>query len=130
MRHRWGQKKLGRTSEHRLATLNNMATALFRHERIETTLGKAKALRPYAERLITRARIDTVHSRRLVARALKDRSVVKHLFDDIAPRFTDRPGGYLRIVRTSPRRGDGAEMAIVELVERRDAEASGGSSGD
>ncbi len=130
MRHRWGQKKLGRTSEHRLATLNNMATALFRHERIETTLGKAKALRPYAERLITRARIDTVHSRRLVARALKDRSVVKHLFDDIAPRFTDRPGGYLRIVRTNPRRGDGAEMAIVELVERRDAGASGGSSGD
>ena len=129
MRHRWGFKKLGRSSEHRLATLNNMAIALFRHERIETTLGKAKALRPYAEKLISRARNDSVHSRRIVARALKDRSVVKHLFDEIAPRFSQRPGGYLRIVRTAPRRGDGAEMAIVELVDRREDGKAGGSPG-
>lgn len=120
MRHRWGFKKMGRNTEHRLATLQAMATALFRYERIETTLGKAKALRPYAERLITRARKDSVHSRRLVAAELKDRAVVKHLFDEIAPRFAERPGGYTRILRTGPRRGDAAEMAIIELVDRRE----------
>lgn len=124
MRHRRAQKRLGRATDHRLATLNNLAAALVRHERIETTLGKAKALRPYAERLITRAKSDSVHSRRLVARVLKDRDLVKRLFDDIAPRFTERPGGYTRILKLVPRRGDAAEMAIIELVDRREKPAA------
>ncbi len=117
MRHRWAHRKLGRTTEHRRALLRNLATALFQHERITTTLAKAKELRPYAEKLITRARRDTVHDRRLVARELRDRTLVKHLFDEIAPRYAGRPGGYTRIVRMMPRRGDNAEMAIIELVE-------------
>jgi large subunit ribosomal protein L17 len=105
-----------------MATLQSLAAALFTHERISTTMGKAKELRSYAERLITRARKDSVHSRRLVAAELKDRTLVKHLFDEIAPRFTDRPGGYTRIMRMVPRRGDSAEMAIIELVERREGQ--------
>ncbi len=117
MRHRWAHRKLGRTTEHRRALLRNLATALFQHERITTTLAKAKELRSYAEKLITRARRDTVHDRRLVARELRDRTLVKHLFDEIAPRYAGRAGGYTRIVRMMPRRGDGAEMAIIELVE-------------
>jgi len=117
MRHRWAHRKLGRTSEHRRALLRNLATALFQHERITTTLAKAKELRSYAEKLITRARRDTIHDRRLVARELRDRTAVKHLFDEIAPRYAGRPGGYTRIVRMMPRRGDSAEMAIIELVE-------------
>jgi len=117
MRHRWAHRKLGRTTEHRRALLRNLATALFQHERITTTLAKAKELRSYAEKLITRARRDTVHDRRLVARELRDRTLVKHLFDEIAPRYAGRPGGYTRIVKMMPRRGDGAEMAIIELVE-------------
>ncbi|HHN74495.1 MAG TPA: 50S ribosomal protein L17 [Acidobacteria bacterium] len=122
MRHRWGYRKLGRKSEHRRATLRNLATALFVHERITTTLANAKELRSYAERLITRARNDSVHSRRIVARELHSRTVVKHLFDEIAPRFADRPGGYTRIMKMMPRRGDNAEMAIIELVSRKDDE--------
>jgi len=122
MRHRVAHRKLGRKTEHRLATLNNLAAALFTHERIETTLFKAKELRPYAERMITRARRDSLHSRRLVARRLGDRALVKRLFDEIAPRFSDRAGGYTRIIRTSPRRGDDAEMAIIELVVRKEQE--------
>ncbi len=117
MRHRWAHRKLGRTTEHRRALLRNLATALFQHERITTTLPKAKELRSYAEKLITRARRDTVHDRRLVARELRDRTLVRHLFDEIAPRYAGRPGGYTRIVRLMTRRGDGAEMAIIELVE-------------
>ncbi|NJN64070.1 MAG: 50S ribosomal protein L17 [Acidobacteria bacterium] len=119
MRHRRAQKRLGRATDHRLATLNNLAAALVRHERIETTLGKAKALRPYAERLITRAKSDSVHSRRLVARVLKDRDLVKRLFDDIAPRFTERRVA-TRAFSSSSRAGDAAEMAIIELVDRRE----------
>ena len=122
MRHRVAHRKLGRKTEHRLATLRNLAAALFTHERIETTLFKAKELRPYAERMITRARRDSLHSRRLIARRLGDRTLVKRLFDEIAPRFAERAGGYTRIIRTSPRRGDDAEMAIVELVVRKEKE--------
>ena len=118
MRHRVGYRKLGRITPHRMALLRNLATALFERERIRTTLMKAKELRPYAERLITLARRDDdrLHARRLAARALQDRTVMKKLFDDLGARFAGRPGGYTRILRLGPRRGDGAEMAIVELI--------------
>jgi large subunit ribosomal protein L17 len=101
-----------------MSLLRNLATALFERERIRTTLMNAKELRPYAERLITLARRedDRLHARRLAARALPDRQVMKKLFDDLGARFASRPGGYTRILRLGPRRGDGAEMAIVELI--------------
>ena len=117
MRHRVKNKKLGRTSSHRRALFRNQLSSLFQHERIETTLAKAKALRPIAEKLVTQGREDSVHSRRLVRRWIEDRKVLSRLFDDISPRFTDRPGGYLRIVKLGPRRGDGAERAILEFVD-------------
>ena len=116
MRHNLGYRKLGRTKEHRRALLRNLATDLFRHERLTTTLPKAKELRPYAEKLITLARRDDLHSRRLVLGQIFDKSVVKKLFDTLGPRFTARPGGYSRILKLGPRPGDGADMAIVELV--------------
>src|SRR6185295_4452377 len=118
MRHRVGHRKLGRVTSHRMALLRNLATALFERERIRTTLMKAKELRPYAEKLITLARRedDRLHARRLAARSLQDRTVMKKLFDDLGARFAARPGGYTRILRLGPRRGDGAEMAIVELI--------------
>jgi large subunit ribosomal protein L17 len=124
MRHRNKGRALSRTSSHRKATLRNLATSLFRHERIETTTAKAKELRPYAERLITLARRGDLHSRRLAARSVSDRAVLGKLFDDIAPRFTARPGGYTRILKLGTRRGDAAEMALIELVERREVEAA------
>jgi large subunit ribosomal protein L17 len=118
MRHRVGHRKLGRITPHRLALLRNLATALFERERIRTTLMKAKELRPYAEKLITLAKRDDdrLHARRLVSRDIHDGAVVKKLFDTLGARFADRPGGYTRILRLGPRRGDGAEMAIVELL--------------
>lgn len=118
MRHRKKGRQLSRSPSHKKATLRNMATELFRHERIRTTKAKAKELRPYAERLITIARDDTVHARRKVARKIADRDVLGKLFDDIGPRFADRPGGYTRILKLGPRRSDSAEMALIELVER------------
>ncbi len=117
MRHRKKGRSLSRTASHRKATLRNLATSLFRHERIETTTAKAKELRPYAERLITLARTDDVHSRRLAARKIADREVLGKLFDDIAPRFLERPGGYTRILKVGHRKGDAAEMALIELVD-------------
>ena len=118
MRHRVAHRKLGRTTPHRIALLRNLTTALFERERIRTTLTKAKEVRPFAERLITLARRedDRLHARRLAARDIQDRKVVKKLFDDIGARFATRPGGYTRIMRLGPRQGDGAEMAILELV--------------
>jgi large subunit ribosomal protein L17 len=118
MRHRVAYRKLGRTTSHRNAMLRNMATALFERERIQTTLMKAKELRPYAERLITLAKRedDRLHARRQVARDIQDPEVVKKLFDTIGARFATRPGGYTRILRLGSRRGDGAEMAVVELL--------------
>ena len=118
MRHRVGHRKLGRVTPHRIALLRNLATALFERERIRTTLMKAKELRPYAERLITLAKRDGdgLHARRLVRRDIRDGEVVKKLFDTLGTRFATRPGGYTRILRLGPRRGDGAEMAIVELI--------------
>jgi large subunit ribosomal protein L17 len=117
MRHRMAGRKLGRTTSHRWAMLRNMATSLFRHERITTTVAKAKELRPFAEKLITLAKKETLHARRQVLRHIKDREVVSKLFDTLGPRFATRPGGYSRIVRTSPRRGDSSELAIIELID-------------
>jgi large subunit ribosomal protein L17 len=118
MRHRVAHRKLGRTTPHRIALLRNLTTALFEQERIRTTLPKAKEVRPFAERLITLARRedDRLHARRLAARDINDRTVVRKLFDTIGPRFATRPGGYTRILRLGPRQGDGAEMALLELV--------------
>jgi len=118
MRHRVAFRKLGRVTPHRTALLRNLATALFERERIRTTLLKAKELRPYAERLITLAKRgdDRLHARRLVARDIHDPQVVKKLFDKLSARYADRPGGYTRILRLGTRHGDGAEMAIVELL--------------
>ena len=125
MRHNVGHRKLGRVTEHRIALLRNQATALIRHERIETTIPKAKELRPFVERLITIAKRGVasgdadgkaLHARRLVAAQLADRAVVSKLFDEVAPRFAERPGGYTRILRVGFRRGDSAEVAHVELV--------------
>ncbi len=116
MRHNKGLRKLGRTTSHRRALLRNLTTSLFRHERIKTTLPKAKELRPIAEKLITIARRDDLHSRRRVLRDVSDKEVVKKLFGTLAPRFATRPGGYTRTLRLNPRPGDGADMAIVELI--------------
>ena len=125
MRHNVAHRKLGRVTEHRLALLRNQAMALLRHERIETTLPKAKELRPFVERLITIAKRGVaaaddaakgVHARRAVLAELPDKVVVSKLFDTIAPRFAERPGGYTRILKVGFRRGDAAEVAQIELV--------------
>jgi large subunit ribosomal protein L17 len=118
MRHAVRGRKLGRTSSHREALFRNQLQSLVDRERIITTLPKAKELRPIAERVITRGKQGTVHARRWALRWLMRRDLVKKLFDDIAPRFSTRPGGYLRIVKLGPRQGDGAEMAVIELVDR------------
>jgi large subunit ribosomal protein L17 len=125
MRHRVGHRKLGRVTEHRISMLRNQATALLRHERIETTVPKAKELRPFVERIITIAKRGLaagdangkgLHARRLVLQDIQDRDVVGKLFDTIAPRFEARPGGYTRILRLGHRRGDSADVAQIELV--------------
>lgn len=118
MRHRVAHRKLGRITPHRIAMLRNMATSLFDKERIRTTLMRAKELRPFAERLITLAKREEnrLHHRRQVARDIHDPQVVRKLFDDLGARFATRPGGYTRILRLGARQGDGAEMAIVELL--------------
>ena len=116
MRHRKKGRKLQRTASHRRAMLRNLATSLFRHERIETTSAKAKELRPYAERLITLARRGDLHARRLVARKIQDREVLGKLFDEISSRYAERPGGYTRILKLGNRKGDAAEISLIELV--------------
>ena len=116
MRHGKALRKLGRTTSHRMAMLRNLSESLFEKERIRTTLPKAKELRPFAEKLITMAKRDDLHSRRLVARSIQNRAVVKKLFDALGPRFAQRPGGYSRILKLGWRKGDGAEMAILELI--------------
>ncbi|MGD8778993.1 MAG: 50S ribosomal protein L17 [Ignavibacteria bacterium] len=117
MRHRVKGGKLGRTVSHRKATLRALATALLKHKRIKTTIAKAKAAREFVEPLITKAKNDTVHSRRLIARSINDKDVVKELFTDIVEKIGDRPGGYTRIVKLGQRLGDASEMAILELVD-------------
>lgn len=116
MRHRVGGKKLGRNSAQRKALLRNLVTSFFEKERIRTTLAKAKATRPLAERMITLAKTNTLHTKRQALKFIYKKNVVKKLFEDIGPRFTERPGGYTRIVKLGPRAGDGADMAILELV--------------
>ena len=110
--------RLGAGPAHQRLMLAGLATELFRHGRIRTTQSKARTLRPYAEKLITRAKQGDVAARREVLKRIRDRDVVAYLFDDIAPRFADRPGGYTRIVKLGPRKGDSAPMALIELVER------------
>jgi len=97
--------------------MRNMAVALFRHGRIQTTTAKAKELRPYAERLITLAKRGDLHARRLAGRRINDHDVLRRLFADIGPKYTDRPGGYTRILKLGTRRGDAADMALIELVD-------------
>src|ERR671936_881960 len=125
MRHRVAFRKLGRVTEHRIAMLRNQATALLRHEHLTTTVPRAKELRPFVERLITIAKRSVTDgaangrvltARRLVMQDLQDREVVSKLFDTIAPRFAERPGGYTRLLRVGFRKGDSAEVAQVELV--------------
>lgn len=117
MRHRKKGRKLSRTASHRRATLRNMASSLFRHGRIETTTAKAKELRPYAERLITLAKRGDLHARRLAGARLREREVLGILFDEIGPRFKDRPGGYTRIIKLGTRKGDAADMSLIQLVD-------------
>ena len=118
MRHRSGLRKLNRTSSHRLAMFRNMATSLLRHEVIKTTLPKAKELRRVAEPLITLGKTPTLANRRLAFSRLRDREIVGKLFDELGPRFANRNGGYLRILKCGFRDGDNAPMAYVELLDR------------
>ena len=108
--------RLGGSPAHQRLMLANLATSLFEHGSITTTEAKARTLRPYAERLITRAKKGDLHSRRLVLRTIRDKGVVHHLFTEIAPMFSERPGGYTRITKLGPRKGDNAPMAVIELV--------------
>jgi large subunit ribosomal protein L17 len=120
MRHRNSNRKLNRTSSHRQAMLRNMATSLLRHEIIKTTLPKAKELRRIAEPLITLGKDATLANRRLAFSRLRDRDIVGKLFNELGPRYSARPGGYLRILKCGFRNGDNAPMALVELVDRPD----------
>ena len=124
MRHGKSGKKLSRSVSHRRALLRNMASSIILHERAETTLIKAKTLRPLIEKLITMARTDTLHTRRQAYSYLMDKSAVHKLFVDVAPRFKERNGGYTRVVRTGFRHGDAAQMAVIEFVEKNAALAA------
>lgn len=125
MRHRKSGRKLNRNSSHRKAMFKNMAASLMEHEMIRTTLPKAKELRGVVEPLITLAKTDSVANRRLAYSRLDDRQAVTKLFSDIGPRSSSRPGGYVRILKCGLRAGDKAPMAIVELVDRKEAETEG-----
>ncbi len=122
MRHKKSGRRLGRNSSHRKAMFRNMAASLLRHETIKTTVPKAKELRRVVEPLITLAKVDGVANRRLAFSRLRDKEVVGKLFTELGPRFKERPGGYLRILKIGPRAGDAAPMAIVQLVEGPAAE--------
>jgi large subunit ribosomal protein L17 len=118
MRHRNHHYRLGRVSEHRTAMLRNLLVALFRHERVTTTVSKAKAVRGLADRMITLAKRDNLHARRQVLSMVPDAQVVRRIFDTIVARYADRPGGYTRILKSGFRPGDGAPLALLELVDR------------
>jgi large subunit ribosomal protein L17 len=120
MKHKIGFNKLNRTPAHRKALVRNMMTVLFEHERIVTTRAKAVEVRRFAEKEITRAKEDSVHSRRMVARKITDEAILAKLFTDIAPRFKERAGGYTRILRVGERKHDAADMVVLELVDRKD----------
>ena len=124
MRHRLGLRKLNRTSSHRLAMLRNMTVSLLRHEAIKTTLPKAKELRRVVEPMITLGKNPTLANKRLAFDRLRDRTVVTKLFNELGPRYQARPGGYLRILKWGFRQGDAAPMALVELVDRPNAEVA------
>lgn len=123
MRHRNSGRALSRTSTHRRSMFRNMSASLFEHELIRTTVPKAKELRRVAEPLITLAKKDSVHARRLAFARLRDRAAVAKLFGELGPRYRDRPGGYLRILKAGFRAGDNAPLAVVELVDRPIAES-------
>ena len=118
MKHRIGFNRLGRKPAHRKAMLRNMVTSLFSSEYIRTTKAKARSARRIAEKMVTRARVDTVHNRRMIARDITNKAVLAKLFTDIAPRYRERPGGYTRMLKLGPRYGDAAEMVILEFVGR------------
>ncbi len=128
MRHGNAHRKLGRTTSHRLAMFRNMAASLIKHEQITTTLPKAREIRPYVEKLVTLAKTGGLSNRRLAHARLQDDDQLVKLFDTIAPRYADRPGGYIRIVKAGIRRSDATPMAIVEFVDR-DTSAKGLDSG-
>ena len=117
MRHRVAGKRLGRSSAHRKALFRNLVTELFRHEQIRTTEAKAKAIRPQAERLISLAKRGDLHARRIAARDVQDPEILRKLFDEIAERFEDREGGYTRVYKLGPRKGDAAPVVLISLVE-------------
>ena len=121
MRHNKAINHLGRKSGHRKALLANMATSLILHKRIQTTVAKAQALKMYVEPLITKSKEDTTHSRRVVFSYLKNKEAVTELFRTVAPKVADRPGGYTRVLKTGFRQGDGADMALIELVDFNEA---------
>ena len=126
MRHNKAINHLGRKSGHRKAMLANMATSLIMHKRIQTTVAKAKALKMYVEPLITKSKEDPTHSRRMVFSYLKNKEAIKELFGVIAPKIADRPGGYTRVLHTGFRLGDGADMALIELVDFNEAALASG----
>ena len=118
MRHRKAGRKLNRTSSHRRAMLRNMVTQLLEHEQMITTVAKAKELRPYAEKMITLGKRETLHARRQALAVIRRKGVVAKLFDTLAARYSKRPGGYTRIIRLGNRKGDAAPLALIELVDR------------
>ena len=118
MRHNIMGRRLGRSTNHRKALFRNLTTELFRHERIKTTEARAKSVQPIAEKLVTLARRGDLHARRQAARELHDPAVLQKLFDEIGPRMQDRNGGYTRIYKLGPRRGDAANMVLIELVDQ------------
>ena len=120
MRHAFANKKLNRTSEHRKALLKNMLNSLIKYEQIKTTLPKAKELRGFVERLITISKVDTVAKRRIVFSRIRSKQAVSKLFEDIGPRFKQRPGGYTRVLKCGYRPGDKAPMAIIQLVDKKE----------
>lgn len=128
MRHNKSVNHLGRTDSHRKAMLANMSVSLISHKRIQTTVAKAKALKTYLEPLVTKSKEDTTHQRRTVFSYLKNKEAVTELFRNIAPKIADRPGGYLRVLHTGFRQGDGAEMALIEFVDFNEAALASGSS--
>src|SRR6056297_498678 len=128
MKHKIGFNRLGRKASHRKSLHRNMTTSLFRYERIKTTKAKALAIRRTAEKMITRAKEDSVHNRRIVNKDIKDKEVLAKLFTELGPRFKERPGGYTRILKLGYRQGDAAEMVLLELVEQNEPEKKKKSS--
>src|SRR5476651_2492640 len=124
MRHRNSGRYFGRNSSHRKAMFKNMMVSLLKHELITTTVAKAKELRGYIEPMITLAKVDSVHNRRLAFARLRDRDMVTKLFNEIAPHYQQRPGGYTRVLKCGNRKGDSAPMAVIQLVDREEAAAA------